>query len=422
MAKFFGKNDLQKVSNLTSERVKFYLDAYKKNPNDGLDQLPVSNFNIGENTLYGRVDQNLNSVFPNRDFIVPVARTTNQETAPRVLDFVADMFQDLSANFERACRLQVQPSNDPYLSNLEVFQHYADPEIAYRNYMRRFMRQYNKNYIITGKRAKDIMTLDKYIENLSEFAQQQGEYYPASFTGFMSSNQSSIFNSGLALSITPLDKGDDTAKEEFFLNNSAFQYYLNLCKNIGFSVSKNSPWVIVADLASPAIQPYLNRYNLFTVKDVFNQRFKQTYLSDYEKITQSIITYYREFVNTKPYEKTIKSCMNKTNAEIKFRQTVNNNSITYINNNILLNTYIDIRNIEERNIINNNDIIRLKRDSKSYFKLLSQKETFLYINNVFFKLRTTQDGSFAKIKNNKKDLTNDPENVTNISSLFSGGY
>lgn len=422
MAKFFGKNDLQKVSNLASERVKYYLDAYSKDPLDGLDQQPITNFNLGENTLYGRVDQSLNTVHPKPEFIVPLNRASNQEAAPRVLDFVADMFLDLSNNFEKACRLQIYSNNDPYLSTIKAYQFHQDAEISYRNYIKTLMRDYYKNYIIAGKRQKEIMSLNDFIHGLQDYIKLQGEYYPATFTGYLSSNQSSIFNTGLAIAITPLDKGDDTAKEEFFLRNPAFDYYLNLCKNIGFSVSKNSPWVLVADLASPAIKPYINRYNMFTVKDIFNNRFNQSYLSDYDKIVNSIITYYREFVNLKPYEKYITSCNNTTKTEIKYRETINNNTINYINNNIIYEIYCNIRNIEERNILQTTDLNRVTRDAIRYQKVLPREDIYAFINETFVKQRPNQEGSFTTIKNNKKDLTKEPENVTNISKLFSGGY
>ena len=425
MPKFFGKNEISKPSNLTSERVKYYLDAYQKDPNDGLDQQPIVNFNIGENTLYGRVDQSLVTVYPKSEFVVPVSRTTNQESVPRVLDFVADMFTDLSNNFEKACRLQIQPSNDPYLSSLKAYQSYNDPKKDYRNYMRRLMRNYYKNFLITRQMDDEIMSLDDFIVGVIEYSKLLGQYDPFSFTGFLSSNQSSIFNSGLAISISPLNKGDDVAKETFFLNNPAFQYYLNLAKNLGFSVSKNSPWVLVADLASPAIKPYINQYNLFTVADIFNNRYNQTHLQDIDLLLETIITYYREFVNIKPYKKIINSCDNKTNIIVKFRETINNYSINNINNNIIYNLYCNIRNIEERNILNNNDLNRLIRDSIAYEKILAPEDVYNFINQTFVKQRPQQDGGFLSIKKKekqKKSLTKDTQNDILLGSLFTGRY
>ena len=60
MARFFGKNNERITQNLVGERARFKVNAYLKD-RDGLDQKPIVDFNFAERTLYGRIDQNLNS-------------------------------------------------------------------------------------------------------------------------------------------------------------------------------------------------------------------------------------------------------------------------------------------------------------------------------------------------------------------------
>jgi len=414
MARFFGKNEMPVTRNLISERIKFYLSAYNKSL-DGLDQKPIVDFNFAENVYYGRVDQRLDTMMVDPQFVIPISTTNNYASSPQLVDFVADMYSDMVENFTNACRLQTINVKDPFLAKLNAYKWYQDPEKDYRNYMSYIMNNYINNYIIGQKRTKEIMNVSDFINHLTDYSQQLGPYSPFTFTGFQLSQQSSIFNTGLAVSISDIDMDLDESKDNFFIQNEAFQYYLNLAKNIGFSVSKNAPWLLVADLASPAMLPYLAKYNLFSVKDVFNFRFSPTHNSDIDKLLQTIVTYYRIFVNKKPYEKIIKSCRTKTSAEIKYRESINNNTINNINTNDILRVYCILRNIEERNILNPTDLNKLIRDSINYQRVISLGEIATFINEAFVQLRPLQDGgaiSTIEKQKIKKDLTNRPKDDT----------
>ena len=69
MARFFGRNNLPITQNLVGERARYKVNAYKKD-RDGLDEKPIVDFNFAERTLYGRIDQELDSVHPNGENIV----------------------------------------------------------------------------------------------------------------------------------------------------------------------------------------------------------------------------------------------------------------------------------------------------------------------------------------------------------------
>jgi hypothetical protein len=384
MARFFGKNNDPVTKNLISERVKFKINAYQKEL-DGLDQKPIVDYNFAERVLYGRIDQNLSSVIPKPEFMVSLANTNNPESAVQLLDFVADMYQDLVNSFEKACRLQILNNNDPYLSKINAYRTYEEPNFDYSIYISDVLNEYNQEFIIKGNREDEIFNLSQYINNLFLFSKSRGSEVPITFTGFLLSVQTSLFTSGLAISISNLPFGEDAQKDDFFIQNEAFQYYLNLAKNIGFSVAKNSPWVLVADLASPAIKPYLQKYGMTNVNDVFQTRYTQTHLSDIDKLIRPIVTSYRNFVNQKPFYKQIKACGPKTQSEIIYRERINNDSsIQLRNNNILLiQSYCKIRNIEENNPLNNIELNKLIRESINYEKSFDMLTAVGYINDKF---------------------------------------
>ena len=331
MARFFGKNSEQITQNLIGERARFSVNAYRKD-NDGLDQKPIVDFHFAERTLYGRIDQNLDSIHPNQEFMKSTPNTQNPETGVQLMDFVVDMFGDFADNFEKSCRLGLLDNTDPFLSKINAYRSYEEPQFNYNIYFSNVLGVYNQQFIINGNREDEVFNLNQYVENIIKYSKQSGPEIPFSFTGYMASGRTSLFSTGIALSIADLPLDEDAQKDDFFIQNPAFQYYLNLAKNIGFSVSKNSPWVLVADLASPAIKPYLQKYGIVNIDSIFQTRYTQTHLSDVDKMIQGIVTSYRQFD----------------------REQINNNSVLELRNNhiLLINLYCNIRNVEERNTFN----------------------------------------------------------------------
>lgn len=426
MARFFGKNDERVTRNLAGERARYKLNAYAKD-RDGLDQKPIVDFSFAERVFYGRIDQNLNSVTPNPEFVVSLANTQNPQNAVQVLDFVADMFEDFVQNFEKSCRLQLIDNNDPYLSTINAYRSYEDPEFDYSLYISNLLDDFNFEFLIEGKREDEVFTLEQYIKNLIKFSKQKGPISPITYTGFMSSRESSIFSSGIAISVSDLLFSDDAPKDDFFIQNETFEYYLNLAKNIGFSVAKNSPWVLVADLASPAIKPYLQKYGIINVADIFRTRYTQTHLSDIDKMIQPIITSYRRFVNQKPFYKKINTCGTKTVSELIYRKKINNNTIIELNNNnnLLIELYCNIRNIEENYVFNERDLNKLIRESKNYIKTFDKPTTIGYINDRYRETRKFKDGgvnSVIRKQNEKKNLTKQSKRDTSLNNLFGRRY
>jgi hypothetical protein len=426
MARFFGRNNLPITQNLVGERARYKVNAYKKD-RDGLDEKPIVDFNFAERTLYGRIDQELDSVHPNGQNIVSIASTTNPESGLQLLDFCADMFQDLVNNFEKSCRLQLIDSGDPYLSKINAYRSYEDPNDDYRLYLSEVLDAYNIDFIVRGNREDEIFNIEQYTRNLIKYARELGPAIPMTYTGYMSSNQSSIFSSGIAVSIADLPFDQDADKDDFFIQNEAFGYYLNIAKNIGFSVAKNSPWLLVADLASPAIKPYLQKYGITNVASVFQTRYAHTHLSDLDKIVRGIITSYRLFVNNKPFFKQINSCGPKTTSKLIYREQVNNNSIIELNNNnnLLIELYCVLRNIEERNPLNEIDLNKLIREAKNYQKTFDKPTAISYINDRYRETRKFKDGGINSVirkQKEKKNLTNSSNNDTTLNNLFSRRY
>ena len=102
---------------------------------------------------------------------------------------------------------------------------------------------------------------------------------------FQKSKKSNIFTSGLAISFSNESAGDDGAKEKLILSDKQLGFYLNAAKQYGFSVHQNSPWILVADLNSPAMSVYTTKYDLSTAKQIFSTNYDLCYKRDIELLT-----------------------------------------------------------------------------------------------------------------------------------------
>ena len=91
-----------------------------------------------------------------------------------------------------------------------------------------------------------IMQHKTHINNFQDFLRVFIDYYLHSdirnsdSIRLHESQNSNIFQSGLAIDIGGLDFSDDSQKQEQMLNSPAFQYYINMTNNMGSELIKTT--------------------------------------------------------------------------------------------------------------------------------------------------------------------------------------
>mgnify|MGYP003112497880 CR=1 FL=1 len=383
MSRFKGKNDIESTSTLAIERSRYNREAFPQN--NGLGPKQVVNFNFAEKGLYGKVNRQLTPVIAKQEFLVPLQITNDSLGTKLVMNFVADQFKDFENHFIRACRLGLLPTDDPYLSAVQAVKTYENPLSNYQTFVSESMRVFNSTYL--QQYMGRVFTIEDYIHYLVEYMERLRDTFPLTLSGFQRSYRSSNFSSGLCIDIAGLPIGDDELKDEFLLSSPAFEYYLNMAKQYGFSVSKRAPNIIISDLASPVTKTYRSQYSLPTVDSVFTTQYDFAYDNDINLLSNLIITNYNSFVNINPRKKILQTCSNKTRASFRRRTPINN-----INNNILYKLYIDIRNIEERKPFNDSRLKVIKDNAMRLLKVDSTK-AMRYIDDQFRANYNQKDGS-----------------------------
>lgn len=388
MARFNGRNSL-KTSRLAFERAKYKTEAF----DDSNEH--VSDFNFAERTFYGRVNRMLEPVIVKEEFLKTFSVSSPDPSSHRALNFVVDQFKDMELHFAKACRMGVIPIDDPILSSLKVIRAYESPLETFRESSRKQMYSILDNFIMKNK--KRINSLQDFLTVFVNFYTSNDISHTLMLSDFMKSQNSSPYASGLCIDIAGLDHSDDSQKEAQLLNSPAFQYYLNISKQYGFSVNQNNPGVLISDLASPVTTEYRRKYLLTTVQSVFDKQYDKTIFHDLGHLEDLLLNTYNAYVNINPYNTYYKTCNDSTVSSIT--KINNSNNIDY---NILINLYINMKNFFEGSPMSPSLRKQITQTALSVSKH-DRDKALLYIEDQFKSYYNQKDGSLTYFRKRIKN-------------------
>jgi hypothetical protein len=394
MSKFKGKNTIVSAVKLFAERERFFFEGYEE-----FNVSPhVKDLSFGEFQMYGRIDNNMIPVLPQENFLTFISSGQEQQATVRVLDFVAEAFENVRTAFKNACLLNSIPQDDPYLSVIDPIKGYESPVEQYRQYMEEIISTFHDTYILAQGRRLEVITIDDYVNHLVKYLKILGSNLPMTFSSWQKSRNSSIFTSGIAISLAPIRIDDDDAKYEEFMSNRAFQYYLNVTKQHGFNVSRNSPWILFADLDSYKMKKFHLEPRLIISKNaVFNSRFEKAYSKDVELLDEIITRNYNFFVSVFPIEKKHNICNNNK----LIYNIINRNKIESLNNSLsdskLLTAYSMMKNIEENSPYPAADLQKIIKNGKNFTNTFDRQKGIRYINEKFRQTFKSKSGGINSI-------------------------
>lgn len=390
MAKFKAKNNNISTAFQAYHRSKYKQEAFPQN--NSLGPAGVVDFLFAERNLYGRVDENLDVVIPNNDNMKRLS-SNNSPNGIVAMNFVIDQFTDLSRTFERALNARKIRQNDPFLSKLEVRKSYENPKNLYEKYFSNIMVNFENNSLNKTR----TITAEEYFNEFMVYIQKITPTFPLTFSAWQRSKNSSIFTTGLALDLAGLDIGNDELKEAF-IESENFPYFLNACNNFGFSVTKNSPWIIVADLGSPSSIIYHDSYGLSSINQIFSQQFSKTSDFDVEYIKQTLFNSYNNFVNKNSYKKEFNICNNKLIKNNIYRNNINIDKFNNIFNDLyFIEYYNNIRYFEEESGFSVSDRDKFTRNAKNLQKTFDNSRAIGYINEQYRSVYKSKPGGLNHV-------------------------
>jgi len=354
MSKFYVERDKETTLSIFNKRMVY--DYASQNA----EYTNLVNFNLGEKILYGKVSRNFVPLY--LDSSSNQIRTLQSSNNVKALNFVADMFERLSLQFDKAIITGNIKSNEPFLSSLKAFKGYQDPFQIYTSHL-------NTYFNSLGKELKKVRynNIEHFMTTLEGLLSETLRIYPITLSGFVKSKMCPISVSGLSIEIANSEYFNDHKKIEQFINSPNWLFYLNACRSYGFMVDKLVPWRLVADIGTSECLEYSRNYNLVTTDQVLSLSYNRTDLFFFNKLKYYLINLYNNNINT--YTENY-DCNGIPRTRYIERSKIDVNLFdSIISEQRLLRLYMMIRMMEEDKVLSDSEKIKMVNDTLGIYRI-----------------------------------------------------
>lgn len=343
MSKFFKETNNETTKNLFNKSIVYRGRAIRRNDNN------IVNFNFGEKFLYGRIRRDATPVVPIESprNIKYIKRIADPAVPVQAVSFVADIFELMSVQFQKAVELNKISSTDPYLSNLLAYKAYTPASGLYLNYKKVVF-----NSILSAASGSDFKpeNFEQFVSFVRRVLVASSQTVRFTYPGFVKSRDCSLLASGLGIEIAGnQDASNDDSKINNFINSPNWDFYVNTCDTYGFMIDYNVPWRIVADLDSESMKEaaakygYNGSYSLLELgyQSVSGDYMADTFILDLLSLYNMMRTNY--WVETEQCSDNRVIKIQKTSQKYTYDELVDNFGIAYF-----LELFLFIRLHEER--------------------------------------------------------------------------
>lgn len=334
---------------------------------------------FAENILYGVVDEDSNVVVPNTNSLVTLKQ--QEGTTHQVLNFVQDMFARVKANLRLKQALNRVSRDNEHITKLKIRKAYDPPAGKYEDYLDNIALQFETQFT-DGLINYNITSFDDYVKQFYHFLSNNIDGTPITYGEWLKSSNSSIFSTGLAISIANIDANDDNKKVEF-VNTEAFTYFKRICLNEGFSILQNSPWVMLANISSPKTLQMLKKYNYLNNTLIINNNiyYNNVYNIEYLYIKNILINRYNIYANNNPLILDYKVYGKRKTIQQQHYRKFYNNSGRHTDN-FWIDYFLRMKNLE-RPIYNDKQLAEIDDYRKKIEKTFDRDAGLSYINIIF---------------------------------------
>jgi len=299
---------------------------------------------------YGVVDRTQNTIIPQLANLAPITKSTTENLL--ALNFVARAFDKFAIKMQSATIGRVLASNgNTKILNMTARRAYKDPSRLYQSYLQQLYSSFTNT--LSEKQQREIVDFRTFVAAFARHMTIVASTVPVTKTNYLLTNIVSVLNSGLAISIDNGPPEDDEYKYTNWINDPNFDFYIKAAKKFGFSVNKNIPWVLTADLFSDAmmehLDPYLtDDYELITKNNFFETYYEKTYLTDIQNLKNYLVNSYTLFLTNNPIYQTRehKPQCDKTTIKTFNRSHLPANVGGILTDKYMLDLYLNLRSIE----------------------------------------------------------------------------
>ena len=358
--------------------------------------------------LYGKIDTNYNIVYPSEAFLRTISGERGELFA---LNFVVDAFQKMGEYLS-------QGEANGNLDQSSVFFHPLKPKGGWVSINQQYFTAMNAQwkvflqFLSRNGRNVEIRTFDNFIVQYKRFAETNAKLTPMTKSGHILKSYCPHSISGLVIEIDRKDYSDDFTKIKSFFQDPFFKLYANTATKFGFSIDKNAPWRLVANLASPAwqVNPCLNtimqNYDYLNLDNIFERYYYRTYKQDVELLEFYAFAFYNGIVRAQSeIDIPVVGRQNRVSvAKVKRKAVLPGSAGKKYNDLFWLQMYYDIR-IAEMDVLDNS----ISRNA--FFSVKEEIEMLYY--------RDGYDSALEYTNERLKDILK--LKISNFRNLFARG-
>ena len=380
MGRFNGNNN-QGTLEQFFERSNFSAEAYPGQSPD-FSGRPVRDFNFAERTLYGKIDKLHNPIQLRRENLVPLARQPSDGVELRAVNFVADAFEEFMVEWQGLAARGRLDDADPILYELVPQRAYIDYVQSYTTYKIGLRDAFLQNYL-TKERNVSILDFASFLKIFLPYVDELSNTIPITRSAFIPSKFASPLISGLCIEVGKFDASDDSAKETF-INSPNFEYYKLAARDKGFSIDKQAPWRLIADIASPQMLRFAGRYGQGTTARILRYYYSRAGGTDIRELIDLAIDVYNVLVSRAPVVRTVTTLACVSDYEQRYldrtavmrRDVVADYSLPF-----WLDKYISIRYNEQRKPLSEGAMMEIKKVVIDLLRDTNEGFCVTYINN-----------------------------------------
>ena len=282
-----------------------------------------------EKTLYGRVDERQNPIYIS--FSIKRFKQIHPSKQIFALNFVADAFFSFQRHIGKA-NSTGKLALPSVLVSLEPKKAFLDIESAYGAHKQTIIAVMIDGFLSLPQHNDDVENFDDFVNKFVEFFEKNVGVLPITRSAYIKSQDCSPLISGLVIDLADKDHSDDKIRKKW-ISDPNYEFYTKEAKKFGFIVDKYAPWRLVADIASPRMQNFMNPVdwpmlmgsdgaNVWpnkdyaspsglsytnTVRTLFDHYYTRSYKVDMLEMQELLVDTYTEFYKRYPTLKKIKT-------------------------------------------------------------------------------------------------------------------
>jgi len=256
---------------------------------------------------YGKIDRLQNTISLRQNYL----KVPRHAVKPDVylLDFVADAFDAFSDHMADAAVMGIaNAAGNKKMIKVQAKRGYNSSLDHYKKYLNIVYQSFSEIYPRFTNKIRDFRTFTKlFVEYLQEVAPT----IPVTLTNYTLSSAIDIFSSGLCVAIDQGAFDVDDWKYEKYITDPNFVFYVRCAKKYGFTVNKNIPWLLTADLFTDSIMKYVVEYHTISGDAIddnsfFNHYYESAHTMDLSLLKTFMINSYEQYITFNPlYEERI---------------------------------------------------------------------------------------------------------------------